>query len=216
MKKANILLKKIIIALVVASGFAHSSTTAQQSSEEVYGAVKKKYGSASSLQCTFSSVLGTPPAITGTVKAKKGNKFVVDLGSRIITCNGETIWNFTKTTNSVVISKYEDKGQISIEKVFFTFLNAYTSAATFSEQTSKGEKYTTLRLLPSSPDKLISGVKSLSLALSPKSLVIQRISVTDPSGTQLWKISSLKTDQKFSDSVFEFTPPNNAQVVDMR
>lgn len=205
-----------VIATFILMWVCAYSAIAQQSSEEVYNAVKKKYGGASSLQCSFSSVLGGQQPITGTVKAKKGNKYVLNLGSRIITCNGETVWNYTKTTNTVVVSNYEDKGQISIEKVFFTFLNAYTTAATFSERTSKGEKYITLRLLPPSQDKEINGVKTISLGLSPKSLVMQRISLTDPTGTQLWKISSLKIDTKLPDSTFEFTPPKDAQVVDMR
>ena len=209
-------MKSIIVILVLLCGLVDNDMIAQQSSEEVYAAVKKKYGGASSLQCSFSSVLGGQPSIIGTVKAKKGNKFVLDLGSRIIACNGETVWNFTKTTNTVVVSNYVDKGQISIEKVFFTLLSAYTSATTFAERTSKGEKYITLRLLPPSPDKIINGVRSISLELSPKLLAIQRISLIDPSGTQLWKVSSLKTESKLSDSIFEFTPPKDAQVVDMR
>lgn len=216
MKNRITLSKGILISSLVMGMLFSFTLSAQQKTEEVYNAVKKKYGSASSLQCNFSSVLGTQTPITGTVKAKKGNKFMLDLGSRIIVCNGETVWNYTKTTNTVVVSNYEDKGQISIEKVFFTYLNAYTSAATFSEQTSKGEKYTTLRLLPPTPEKVINGVKSISIALNPKTLAMQRISLTDPSGTQLWKISSLKTDTKLADSVFEFTPPKDVQVVDMR
>ncbi|MBI3259104.1 MAG: outer membrane lipoprotein carrier protein LolA [Ignavibacteriae bacterium] len=216
MKNYSKLLKDILISSVVMGMLFHSTLIAQQKTGEVYSSVKKKYGSASSLQCNFSSVLGTQTPITGTVKAKKGNKFVLDLGSRVIVCNGETVWNYTKTTNTVVVSNYEDKGQISIEKVFFTYLNAYTSATTFAERTSKGEKYTTLRLLPPSPDKIINGVQSISIALNPKTFAIQRISLTDPSGNQMWKLSSLKTDSKLADSVFEFNPPKEVQVVDMR
>ncbi|MBS1536284.1 MAG: outer membrane lipoprotein carrier protein LolA [Bacteroidetes bacterium] len=216
--KINSIIPKYSIAIyiVVAIMFVRHDASAHKSSEEVYNSIKKKYGSASSLQCTFSSAVGSQNSITGTVKAKKGNKYILNFGSRIIVCNGETIWNFTKISNSVVVSNYEDKGQISIEKVFFTFLNAYTSATVLSEQSSKGDKFITLRLLPESPDKIISGVRSISLSLSPKSLALQRISITDASSTQVWKISSLKTDITLSDSTFEFTAPKDAQVVDMR
>ena len=204
------------ICIIAAIILVRHDASAQKSSEEVYNSIKKKYGSATSLQCAFSSDVGSQKSITGTVKAKKGNKYILNFGRRIIVCNGETIWNFTKISNSVVVSNYEDKGQISIEKVFFTFLNAYTSATVLSEQSSKGDKFITLRLLPESPDKIISGVRSISLALSPKSFAIQRISITDASSTQIWKISSLKSDVKLSDSTFEFTTPKDAQVVDMR
>ena len=151
----------------------------------------------------------------GIVKAKKGNKFVLDLGERILVSNGVTVWNYSKSANSVVISNFEDKGQVSIEKVFFTFLQSYKASASFSEQTSTGQKLTTLRLVPPTPEDMISGVKSIELGLSPKTLDVLRITITDAS-TQKWNVSSLKINVKFPDSTFNFTPPKGVKSVDMR
>jgi len=150
------------------------------------------------------------------VKAKKGNKFILDLGDRVLVSNGAVVWNYSKGANSVVISNFEDKGQISIEKVFFTFLKSYKPSAVLSEQTSKGPKLTTLRLLPPSSEGTINGVKSIELGLSPKTLEVLRISITDANSIQRWNVSSMKIDVKMPDSTFQFTPPQNAKTIDMR
>ncbi|MBK9248904.1 MAG: outer membrane lipoprotein carrier protein LolA [Ignavibacteria bacterium] len=207
--KITLLLSAILIGMVPSRGVC------QQSAEQIYSAVVKKYGSMTSLKVNFISNPGSPMKGGGIVKAKKGNKFVLDLGERILVSNGVTVWNYSKSANSVVISNFEDKGQISIEKVFFTFLQSYKASASFSEQTSTGQKLTTLRLIPPTPEDMISGVKSIELGLSPKTLDVLRITITDAS-TQKWNVSSLKINVKFPDSTFNFTPPKGVKSVDMR
>lgn len=188
----------------------------QQTAEKLYGIIIKKYGSLSSLRMNFTSVNGAVIKATGSLKAKKGNKFVLDLGDRVLVSDGLTIWNYSKSSNSVVMSNFEDKGQISIEKVFFTFLKSYKASAVLSEQTSKGQKLTTLRLIPPDGEGMINGVKSIELGLSPKTLEVLRISITDAASTQRWDVSSMKINGNIPDSTFQFTPPKGVKSVDMR
>ena len=55
---------------------------------------------------------GVQPAISGTVKAKRGNKYVLDMGDRVPMSNGVAVWNYAKGPNSVVISNFfEDKAR---------------------------------------------------------------------------------------------------------
>jgi len=195
---------------------AQTIAVGQQAADDLYRAVVKKYGAITALRLNFTSTNGAMPKVAGSVKAKKGNKFVLDLGDRVLVSNGAAVWNYSKAQNSVVVSNFEDKGQISIEKVFFTFLKSYKASAVLSEQTSKGQKLTTLRLIPPTSESMINGVKSLELGLSPKTLEVLRISITDANSTQKWEVSSMKIDGKMPDSTFVFSPPNGAKVVDMR
>ncbi len=210
---------KIPILLLLCAALvcvAQSSASSQQTADALYAAVVKKYGAMTSLRLNFTSINSTQPMMAGSVKAKKGNKFVLDLGDRVLVSNGIAVWNYSKGANSVVISNFEDKGQISIEKVFFTFLKSYKPSAVLSEQTSKGQKLTTLRLMPPSSEGTINGVKSIELGLSPKTLEVLRISITDANTTQRWNVSSMKIDVKMPDSTFQFSPPQNAKTIDMR
>ncbi len=195
---------------------AQTIVLGQQSTENLYAAIIKKYGTITTLRLNFTSTNGALSAVAGSVKAKKGNKFILDLGDRVLVSNGAVVWNYSKGANSVVISNFEDKGQISIEKVFFTFLKSYKPSAVLSELTSKGPKLTTLRLLPPSSEGTINGVKSIELGLSPKTLEVLRISITDANSIQRWNVSSMKIDVKMPDSTFQFTPPQNAKTIDMR
>lgn len=206
------------LALFCAALFcvAQSVAISQQTAEALYAAVVKKYGAMTSLRLNFSSMTGVQPAISGTVKAKRGNKYVLDMGDRVLMSNGVAVWNYAKGPNSVVISNFEDKGQISIEKVFFTFLKSYKASAVLAEQTSKGQKMTTLRLVPPTTEGMINGVKSIELGLSPKTLDVIRITITDANSTQRWEVSSMKIDVKLPDSTFQFTSPKGVKTVDMR
>ena len=209
-------IRPVILLCATLMCVAHYSAFSQQTAEQLYAAVVKKYGSMTTLRLKFIASNGAVPTTAGSIKAKKGNKFVLDLGDRVLVSDGATIWNYSKPSNSVVMSNFEDKGQISIEKVFFTFLKSYKASAVLSEQTSKGQKLTTLRLMPPNGEGMINGVKSIELGLSPKTLEVLRISITEATSTQRWDVSSMKVDVKMPDSTFQFTPPKGAKSVDMR
>lgn len=186
---------------------------AQNDKASIYKSIVDKYGSIKSISLKFKSTDNLK--VEGSIKAKKGNKYILAVGGRYIYCNGKKVWNYSPKDKNVLKNSYTDSpGQISIDKIFFNYLTGLEPSELKEEKTSKGEKNWVLTLTPKPGDKKTKNVKFLKLWISAKSLNINKLQASVDNSNQTWIVSDLKLNPSAQDKIFEFKVPKGVELIE--
>ncbi len=154
---------------------------------------------------------------TLTMKAKKGNKFVLEQKSVMIYCDGTTVWNVNKETNKCMISHRDIHNEsTSIDDIFLGVMNTYIIEKTMTvNESASGTGYYVV-MKPKSKDAIINGIENLIIILDKKTLQIKTIQFKDNTNSHTITIKSMKLNEKMNNSVFSFTPTKAMTIVDLR
>lgn len=175
-----------------------ATTDAIQKFHSTYGALK-------TVSCSFASSY-----TSGSLKAKKGGSYRIELKDRIIICNGRQLYNVQSSTKTVVIDNYQQNSdEISVERIFFVLLNVYRASVV------PGSNDKQIRLTPPDKTATIAGVTEVVVTVN-EAFLITRIDVKEQAANTTWTISSLRLNAKLSNSDFTYSPPKGWQVVDLR
>ncbi len=205
----TILVIKTIFLLTI--NFAYS----QNDKKTEYNKLVEKYSGMKSLSTKF--ILDGNYRITGSIRAKKGNKYILDIGNRVVVSNGKTIWNYSKRSNNVIISNFDEKNMnFSIEQFFFSYLLAYIPTELKREATSKGAYNYVLKVEPEGQEKMLLGVNYIEIKYDPKNYEIKALNIAEGNQIQYWRLEDLKINPILNDALFEFNPPADAEIIDMR
>lgn len=204
----------LLIVFIMPFGELHS----QVDNSSVFDNVLKKYSGVKSVAFSFSSK--EQPGYKGKIKAKLGNMYIIQSGSRDVYCNGKTIWNYTKNDNKVVVSSYEDAAgdELSLEKVFFNFLQQYKAVSVSKNLSSKGPPAYEIVLEPKNKAAKVSSVNlsKVIILVDRKNFSLLSITVNDNGALQTWNLTKIKLNVDTGDEVFTFKVPDGASVVDLR
>jgi outer membrane lipoprotein-sorting protein len=182
----------------------------------IHKKLKDKFKSIQTISAKFS--IGDNSSEMMNIKAAKNNKYILELGERIIYCDGKNVWNYSINDNSVVISSYDpsDAG-ISLEQVFFDIIESFQPSELKLESSSfKNSDYI---LILVNPEKRLSTaiIKSITLYLNKKNFDIYIIKVKISDGSELsWQIHELIINPKLNQTIFEFKPQKDTEVIDLR
>lgn len=174
----------------------------------------KKYSNVSSISVKFTVDNQNE---TLTMKAKKGNKFVLEQKSIIMYCDGTTVWNVNKETNKCMISQRDIHNEsTSIDDIFLGVMNTYIIEKTMTvNESASGTGYYVV-MKPKSKDAVINGIENLIIILDKKTLQIKTIQFKDNTNSHTITIKSMKLNEKINNSVFSFTPTKAMTIVDLR
>ncbi len=189
------------------------SINAQDKKNELFAQLRKRYGSMNSLEASFIS-MEPVSGIKGTLKALRSGKYVLDLNDRTIICDGHTIWNYHPSRKNVTINEVRSRPSTSLDIVLFNFLYNYQPKELKEVMIGK-ESYQGLELIPKN-GKSAMGIQSLTLFVKKGNAEIKRITAIDGNQTMVWNLESMKINTSFSDALFTFIPPKNAEVIDLR
>lgn len=205
-------LTSFLIACVI-SLMQLSIVNAQNSKDEVFAQLRKKYGSMHALEVSFSS-LEPVSGIKGTLKALRSGKYHLTVSDRTIVCDGNSIWNYVPARKNVTINSVKSRPSTSLDIVLFTFLYNYQPKA-LQEFTIGNSIYHGLELIPKS-GKTAMGIKSLTLFVKKGGFEIKRIQAVEGNQTLIWDIQSLKINTSLRESLFTFSPPKDTEILDLR
>jgi len=207
-------MKQVFIFFGILFFLIHLVADAQISKESVYNKLVEKYGNISSISLEFKSL---EDGLEGSLKAKKGNKFKIDIGGRLIICDSKTVWNYSIEDNKCVVSSFEDNsGQISLEDIFFSFIENYQPSNLKGENSSdKGISYV-LALIPKDSLESMAYADKVKIWLDQKTYTIRKMQVFDEGNPLTWEIAKLKVRVKYSDKSFNFDPPKDCTLIDLR
>lgn len=206
-------MRKLVCIIVLLASV--QALCAQESAQSVFNELVKKFSSAPSV--SFEFALDGNTSFRGSLKSKPGNKYAITTADRKIVSNGKTIWNYSIKDNKVILSEQEvgSIGSISVENVFYSFSSTFKPVSLKRENDSK---HGTSLVLHLRSDKALSqlNIETMQLVLDAKSKQIKAVRLDGTDGKQSWAIKKINTTNKISDSAFEFVPPKNCEVIDLR
>ncbi len=201
--------KKIIFFIF----FILNQVSFSQSADDVYNDLLKIYKHV--LQVSFDFKL-IEEGIEGHLIAKKGNKYKITIDDREIICNGKTVWNYSKSENKVFISDFEDnEEQISIDKIFFSFLNSFEPVKLSVLNNSDGTSAYILTLKTDETFRTSQHINSVKIMIHKETYDILQFQIFEPQ-KMTWVIKNLRLRKKADDKLFDFQIPEGTAIVDLR
>ncbi len=186
---------------------------AQEDAASVHKKLADQFSTAQSLRLVASSSALNNTKLT--ISAKRKDKYLLELNDRRIYCDGSTIWNYTPSKKSVVISTYNPQGtSLSVEKLLLELIAAYKPTSLKNQNNSASGSSYLLSLEPNGAPRY--GVLSMQLSVDKKNLALKSIGVKTDQGTQLWTISAIQRNVDLKDSAFSFKIPKGVEVIDLR
>jgi len=207
------MLNNMMIVLLSLVLLCSTELLSQDSKNDLFAQLRKRYGNMNSLEVKF---IGVEPisGMKGTLKAMRSGKYMLELSDRKIISDGHTIWNFQPSRKNVTINAIKNRPSNSLDIVLFNFLYNYQPKE-IQEYTIGNTVHHGLELIPKN-GKSVLGIKSLTMYVKKGSSEIKRISAMDGNQKQVWEVESLTINGGLKDAHFTFTPPKDAEIIDMR
>ncbi len=185
----------------------------QDKKNELFAQLRNRYGNMKTLEAKF---VGIEPisGITGTLKAMRSGKYILDLNDRKIICDGHTVWNYHPARKNVTINEIKSRPSSSLDIVLFNFLYNY-QPKDFQDFSIGNILHHGLELIPKN-GKSALGIKSLTIYVKKGSSEIRRISAIDGNQKQVWDLEALKINGGITDANFTFIPPKDTEIIDLR
>lgn len=143
--------------------------------------------------------------ISGGFIYKQGGKYIIELKGQTIVSNGETIWNFNKKLNRVVVNNVsDDPSSFSIEKFIYDYPK-------FCDV--KSIETNSLHLKPQNDDLDFQD----ATIWFTKDLLIQKLEIRDNTDA-LYELTfnKIEINQDIKDSQFTFEPEESTKIIDLR
>jgi outer membrane lipoprotein-sorting protein len=185
----------------------------QGAKDNLFEKLKAQYSNLESISLNFT--LNENKAVNGQLLAKKGNKYVLSIANRKITCDGSTIWNYVPENKNVLISKFESHNEsASIEKIFFEFTKNFKANNLFEPEEDNINSNMMLELIP--VGETANDITMVRLVLNPGNLSIKRIVIIRNYAEESWNITNLKLNSQVADNKFIFKAPEGVEIIDLR
>ena len=189
-----------------------------QSGEDVLHRLKTKYDSITALRAEFtqsmeSQFLDASESFSGTL-ILQGEKYRVETVAQTIVTDGRVTWIYNEDENQVLVNDYtEDETTFNINDFFQNYDTAYDIGA--SEKTTRGgEVHYELALTPKSRDSFF---RTVTLWMRDRDNLITRVRVLDVNDIQMtFDLKDILLNPALSPETFLFTPPDGAEIVDLR
>jgi len=200
--------------LLTSNAFAGDTPNAS----EIIKNVQAKYNQTKDAVIEFTQTVVSPLSkiartVDGKLYLKKGNKYRIESGDKVMVTNGKTSWIYMPNTKQVLMDDYrEDKNTVSPDKFLLDVPSDYYAVLLSTVKSDSAATYT-MRLTPKSDNSFIRSVKVVITG----DWTITSAEVSDMNDTKYtYIVNNLKINSGLPDSRFDFTPPKGSQVVDLR
>lgn len=182
----------------------------------VISGLQKKYDSIDSIRADFtqevsSKGMGSQKS-EGKVWFKKPGKMRWEYqrpSKDLIVSDGDTIWLYQPDLNQV-IEKKASSGSSSMATDFLSGIGKIEKDFQVRLSGSEGRDY----LLTLTPREEDPGIMRLSLSVDKATFLVKRTVLTDHFGNRTTVVfRNIKTNASMRDSLFKFTPPKGATIV---
>ena len=180
--------------------------------------VQEAYDALDGLRAAFTQVIssefaGDTTRIDGTVLLS-GNKYRVETPTQTVVTDGQTTWIYTPADSQVVVNDTEqDASTVTPE----TFLTASADRYEKTNSTPTIRQDTPHVKLTLTATDSTSRFKEATLWVRNADRVVTRMRATDRNGSTLdLRLRDLAVNPSLTGDPFTFTPPEGAEVIDLR
>jgi len=185
-----------------------------QTANEIIQKIQTKFSSVEDLKANFtqkinSSMNEDQMILSGKFFFKKKNKLRIEVKNRVIVSDGDTIWNYDKTADKVIISTYDsDYTSFSLHEI----INSYPEQCK-KEKISDQSGLLVVKLTPND-DQL--NFKSAVIFVNMNDIV-EKVEITDFNNLQfVFKLNSIELNNNLSEQLFNFKPTEGVEIIDLR
>ncbi len=185
-----------------------------QNVDEVVAKMQTKFTTIQNLKANFSQTISSSQNTSsinfeGEFYYKKKNSFSIILPKRSIISDGKSIWNFDKTNNKVVISEFDiSNTTFSLNEIIYSYPEKCDLFLI------KNEKNTFI--IKAVPNDLEENFKEAYLTMN-NNYILNKIEIIDFNNIKYtFKLFSIVINKIIDDSVFQFIPLNEVEVIDLR
>lgn len=182
---------------------------AQSDANSILRELRNKFNSINDLTVDYSQKAGGKVILNGKIIFKKENKYRVENKNQIVGSDGVAAWNYNSTQKKYIITNYDSENNsiYSINYLVYQLPNECILSAR-----TEGN----LKVLELTPKSTNLQFKRIELWINTDYL-IQKIVLSDlNNNTNEISLSNYKLNQKISDSLFSFNPPEGTKVIDLR
>ena len=171
--------------------------------------LQDKYNTVNDFTSSFKQVSESGQSSRGKFYYKTGDKFRIELNSRVMLSDGESVWNYSKKRNKVIITPIDDNTtSFSINDYVFK----YPKQCTVKQLENENGK----RILWLKPNTHDLNFKEAKLVIGADNL-IDELKLTDLMDNNYHVyLSDTKVNQNLSDKLFTFEKMEGTQVIDLR
>ncbi len=185
-----------------------------QVADSVIKKMQKKFATIEDLKADFRQSIYSVPNVEsivfeGKFYYKKENNFAIILPRRDIISDGESVWNYDKTQNKVVISEFDNENTtFSLNKIIYS----YPEKCDLSLVRNSTDSF----IIKAIPNDLDINFKEAYLTVS-ENYLLDKVEIIDFNNVKyIFELFSTKINQKISDSFFQFAPSTEVEVIDLR
>jgi chaperone LolA len=164
-------------------------------------------------QSTRFKVSHAEQSVKGTLYFKKKSRYRIETDQRVIVTDGKTAWSHNLRTNQVLVNTYrEETSSLSPERLLVHYPDDFYSAYVGEEKVGSDACYA-LTLTPKEETTFAASMK----IWVTRQWTIKKVELSDVAGTvTTYVIASIAIDRGLPDAKFEFKPPPDASVIDLR
>lgn len=190
--------------------------------ERVLARAAEAYGSVRTLRAAFvqrveNPVLGRTTVSRGTLAQRRPDRFLMDFsepaGDRIVS-DGRHLWVYYPSVDTQQVIRMpagEGAGGVDLQAQFLGDPTERFEPALRAEESVDGRPADVLVLTPRVP----TGYRRLVLWVDRRDGLARRFRIVEDNGTErTFELSEMRTGMDLPDSLFRFTPPPGARVVD--
>ncbi|MCL6493222.1 MAG: outer membrane lipoprotein carrier protein LolA [Ignavibacterium sp.] len=182
---------------------------AQSDANSILRELRNKFNSINDLTVDYSQKAGGKIILNGKIIFKKDNKYRVENKNQIVGSDGVAAWNYNSTQKKYIITNYDSESN-SIYSINY-LVYQLPDECILSARTEGN-----LKVLELTPKSTNLQFKRIELWINTDNL-IQKIVLSDlNNNTNEISLSNYKLNQKISDSLFSFNPPEGTKVIDLR
>ena len=156
----------------------------------------------------------------GKMLLKKPNMFRFDTRDHVVSTDGESVWNFVRANNQVIINKYAaPQKDRTPESLLFNLLfqEGYVRGYTSLDGGTEKLDGKACRVIVLTALKDEAYITSIQIWIVDRTSLPSRIEYIDfNEDITTYRLSKFKLDRKIPDETFRFTPPAEVEVVDFR
>lgn len=188
--------------------------------ERILRSVQEKFEGLESLSVHFEARYFAPGSEDVQVDAGRlymatGGRFRTETGQQTIVSDGQSIWMFNSLENQVIIRDIESGAEdlITPQKLLYEYPERYRIQEV-KEQTYSGSSCDLLVLIPKEET---DPARQLHVWIDQSENLTRKFLLEDwADNVTVFEFEAFRLNEKLPEETFRFTPPEGAEVIDMR
>jgi chaperone LolA len=190
-----------------------------EDASEILSKVRYRYSSVKDATVRFTQhvrfgVTKSEQSFGGTFRMRKGNQYRIELDQQTIVTDGKSVWSYSAANNQVVIDRFKDDPHSYTPDRILVDLPENSVSTLLGRDTIGGRECSILKMTPKDAKSTVVWIK---LWVDRSEWLAKKIQVLDiGENFTTYTIGSIAINTALPDSVFRYSPPPGAEVIDVR